>query len=131
MHSGRLTQLHGYLAKAMAVGDLLTCCLFLFISHELQSRHAMHAMHYFCAIVLHLYYVLPCSNIISDCCVFAVSFLTVAWMTITPVSFFWGAFLPLHAAWSCYDRPLLSPVFITFIPMMLMKFPPGYPVRLF
>ncbi|KAL3153277.1 hypothetical protein ABBQ38_011625 [Trebouxia sp. C0009 RCD-2024] len=59
-----------------------------------------------------------------------VSFLTVFYMGVVPVSVFWGAFLPLLAAWACYDRPLLSPVFIMFIPMMLLKFPLGYPVKL-
>ena len=56
--------------------------------------------------------------------------MTVIYMGVVPVSVFWGAFLPLLAAWACYDRPLLSPVFIMFIPMMLLKFPLGYPVKL-
>ena len=61
----------------------------------------------------------------------AVSFLTVAWMTITPASLFWGALLPVHVSWIVYDRPLLSPIFVTLLPMWLVKFPLGYPLRLF
>ena len=114
---------------AEAMGDQVFLLYVRIYSVNRQCRHVFMIVG---SVMLHCtFYMSSRSNITLDCCAPAVSFLTVAWMTITPVSVFWGAFLPLHAAWSVYDRPLLSPVFITFIPMMLLKFPPGYPVRLF
>lgn len=59
------------------------------------------------------------------------SFLTAFWMGITPVSVFWGAFVPATLSWILYDNQLQSPIFWTLVPLLFFKFPPGYPVKLF
>ena len=127
------SQLRLYLHHSLTLSQDVLRVMLLSCQNDVQCQELEKQQRQICSVsVLHCTYCMSSRrNIISDCCVLAVSFLTVAWMTITPVSIFWGAFLPLHAAWSVYDRPLLSPVFITFIPMMLLKFPLGYPVRLF
>ena len=52
MHSGRVTQLHGYLAKAMAVGDLLTM-LFVLV-YSMNCKGGMQCM--------------PCITLAPLCC---------------------------------------------------------------
>lgn len=55
--------------------------------------------------------------------------MTVVWEVLVPVSFLWAVALPVHCAWSLYDRPIFNPITVGLLLMLPLKFYPGGPFR--